>query len=377
VYTTGLQADMRTIDRAYYSSLGDASGLAVDNQAQLDVETGAISQRLMGGLDFQRITAASVQAFAGAPSLDIFDPQYGQPIADVAPFIDNVTRQQQLGLYLQDRVEIGPRWVLSLAGRHDWARTEVRDHLTGARTSQDDAAFTFRGGLLFNSAVGLAPYYSYSESFLPTAGTDAEGSAFEPERGRQYEVGLKYGPSSWNGFVTVSLFDLTRRNYLQYDPETFVPIQGGEARSRGLEAEAVAGLLTGLNLRGALTVMDVEVMKSSDPTALGRRPAQTPDRLASLWADYTVMSGKLSGLGAGMGVRYIGAAFGDAQNTIDIPSVTLADAEAFYDWRDFRLSVNVQNLFDERYVASAFARSSLLATFGPARSITASLRYRW
>jgi iron complex outermembrane receptor protein len=121
----------------------------------------------------------------------------------------------------------------------------------------------------------------------------------------------------------------------------------------------------------------VEVTRTDDPTELGRRPAQTPDRLASLWADYTVMSGKLSGFGVGAGVRYIGATFGDAQNTIDIPSVTLADAEASYDWRDFRLALNVQNLFDKRYVASAFARTSLLATYGPARSITTSLRYRW
>lgn len=377
VYTTGLRPDARTIDRAYYSSLGDASGLAVDNHAQLDISTGGISQRLMAGLDFQRITAASVQAFTAAPPLDIFDPQYGQPIPDVAPFVDNVTRQRQLGLYLQDRIEIGPHWVVSLAGRHDWARNEVRDHLTDSRTSQDDAAFTFRGGILFNSTTGLAPYFSYAESFLPTVGVDAEGKSFDPERGRQYELGVKYAPSSWNGFITVSLFDLTRRNYLQYDPESFLPEQTGEARSRGVEAEAVAGLLTGLNLRGALTMMDVEVTRSDDPTELGRRPAQTPDRLASLWLDYTVMSGKLSGLGAGAGVRYLGATFGDAQNTIDIPSVTLADAEAFYDWRDLRFAVNVQNLFDKRYVASAFARTSLLATFGPARSITTSIRYRW
>jgi len=76
-------------------------------------------------------------------------------------------------------------------------------------------------------------------------------------------------------------------------------------------------------------------------------------------------------------LRHIGETFGDVTNTVEVPSVTLTDATISYDWRGVRLSLNVQNVFDEEYVAAAFFRSSLLATYGPARTATASLRYRW
>jgi iron complex outermembrane receptor protein len=34
-------------------------------------------------------------------------------------------------------------------------------------------------------------------------------------------------------------------------------------------------------------------------------------------------------------------------------------------------------VFDDRYIASAFARSSTLVTFGAVRQVTAGLRYRF
>ncbi|MFW6088216.1 MAG: TonB-dependent siderophore receptor [Gemmatimonadota bacterium] len=377
VFTMGLREDQRTIDRALFESFGEADGLAIDNQAQVDVTTGSVGHSISGGLDFQTVDAASTQTFGGAPPLDIFDPQYGQMVPDAPVFLDNATDQRQLGVYLSDHIEIDERWIVSLAGRHDWARTEVADNLAGGSTTQEDEAFTFQSGVLYESAIGLAPYASYAESFLPALGTDDSGDPFNPERGRQWEVGLKYEPSDWNGLFTVALFDLTRDDFLQFDPETFLQVQTGQIVSRGVEVEAVAGLASGLDLLASFTYLDSEITETSNPAELGMRPTQTPESWGSVWLDYTLPPGPLGGLGVGGGVRYVGSTYGDAANTLEVPSATLADATVSYDWRDFRLSINVQNVFDNEYVAAAFLRNTPLATYGPARTVTAGLRYRW
>lgn len=377
IFTMGLQANGRTIDRALYESFGDASGLGIDNQVELALTTGALRHQLMAGLDYSTVSAASVQTYGAAPSLDIINPVYGQPVPKAPTFLDQVTEQRQLGLYLSDRIEIGDALFLTAAARHDRATTEIRNHLSDETTSQDDDAFTFQAGVLYRTPFGLAPYLSYSESFLPALGADAGGKAFDPERGRQYEVGVKYEPHGWNGLFTVALFDLKREDFIQYDPETFLQVQTGEVVSRGVELEAVAGLATGLDVIGSLTWLAVEITRSSTPAEVAQRPAQTPDGWASLWLDYTIPPGPLGGLGLGAGVRHVGRSYGDVGNTVEVPAVTLADATLSYDVRDIQVSVNVQNVFGRKYVAAAFWRSSLLATYGPARTVTAGLRWRW
>ena len=82
---------------------------------------------------------------------------------------------------------------------------------------QDASKFTGRAGVLYHTAVGLAPYFSYATSFNPIPGVypsgpgqpDA-GKAYIPDTGEQYEVGAKYQPRGINAFVTASLFQIPR-----------------------------------------------------------------------------------------------------------------------------------------------------------------------
>lgn len=213
--------------------------------------------------------------------------------------------------------------------------------------------------MLYLADNGLAPYFSYSESFLPIADTDFFGKPFEPETGVQYEVGVKYQPPGANASVTLAAFDLRRQNVLTQDPENFDnQIQTGEVRSRGIEVEAVASLDFGLDLILAYTYLDPEITKSNVVDDEGERieEGETPEGVqkhtAALWADYTIQGGALAGLGFGAGVRYLGSTFGDVPNTIKVPGQTLVDAAVHYDWKNFRLALNATNLSDETYVAT-------------------------
>lgn len=377
VFTQGLADDLRNLQRAAFNSFGDLEGFAVDNQAQVEFDTGAARHTVLMGLDYQDVEVGSRQTFGEAPPLDVFDPEYGSPVPEPPVLSNTDTGQEQVGVYLQDQIEITDRWVLSLNGRHDWAETVTDDLLADATSDQEDEAFTGRAGLVYLADNGLAPYVSYSESFLPSLGTDPDGVPFDPETGRQIETGVKYQPPGANSFVTLSLFELTREDVVETDPATFLPVQTGEVRSRGIELEAVASFDNGLDLTASYSYLDMEITESVNPAEVGERPMQVPDQQASVWADYRFPGNTLDGLGLGGGVRYVGSTYGDVPNTVKVPDNTLVDLAAYYDWDDYRLSLNVQNALDDEHVASCFVRSSTLCTYGQTRTVSGSIRYRW
>lgn len=378
VYGTAFGNDNRTMDRAIFESFGQLDGLAVDNQAQLNTDTGPVAHKILVGLDYQNVNVTSEQNFGAAPAIDLYDPNYGNDIPDPSALADNETAQRQTGFYIQDQLSLNDRLILTLNGRYDWATTETEDKLADSQNTQDDNAFSGRVGLTYKTEFGLAPYASYSESFSPAIGTNESGEQFDPETGQQYEVGVKYEPTGSSSYITVSVYDLTRQNFLQTDPENFTQVQTGEANSQGVEVEGVAGTNFGLNLTGSFTYQDVEITESVDPAQVGDRPTQVRETMASLWADYTVQNGTLQGLGISGGVRHLGPMYGDLPNSLTIPAVTLADAAVFYNWNNFRLQVNVDNVFNDNYVASGFASGPQnFGTYGAVRSLQASIRYRW
>ena len=114
------------------------------------------------------------------------------------------------------------------------------------------------------------------------------GENFVPSEGKQYEVGVKYEPTFFPGYVTAAVFDLRKTNVLTTDPvDPNFSVQTGEIRNRGLELEAKANLDLGLSFTAAYTYLDAEITKSNDGT-VGNRPSLVPENSASLWANYRV-----------------------------------------------------------------------------------------
>lgn len=387
IYTTSLLPDNRTITRNSFGSDGMLDAIALDNQVQAKFATGPLNHTVLVGLDYQYIEVGSTQTFgfgaSAPPNIDIFTPAYGTPVPTIPLFQMSDTSQEQVGLYFQDQVKLlDDRLILQVGGRHDWTESSVNTRVnvfTGPSVAlQDNDKFTFRGGAVYRSEIGLAPYFSYSQSFLPVVGANFAGNPFKPETGEQYEVGLKYQPPGWNSFLTFSWFDIDRSNVTTTDPGNVgFQVQTGEVNSQGIELEAVSNLDFGLSLIGSYTYLDVEITSSNNPGEVGSPPAQTPDHMASLWADYTVQNGFLKGLGVGGGVRHIGSTFGDNTRTLEVPSVTLGDAVVHYDWQGIRLALNVQNVADTTYVASCFAAGQDFCTYGAKRTMRATVGYRW
>lgn len=368
----------RSIDRFSDERRGSGDIFSVDTQVEGRFQTGPLSHTLLAGLDYNRTSYDQWQRLGYATPLDLFTPVYGNVTPFFFPASEYEQTIDQTGLYLQDQVKLGGKWVMLLGGRYDWVRN-ANSASWAAEPVQKDGKFTGRAGLVYLADNGLAPYLSFSQSFLPATGRTFDNQIFRPETGRQYEAGVKYQPTDGNSLYTIAVFDLTKDNVSTTDPlHPGYSIQDGRTRSRGVEAEAKLSVAAGFNLLATFSWNDVKVMRSNESAILGNRPFRVPEHQASLWSDYSITTGAFSGLSGGGGFRYIGSSYGDRENSFKVPSYTVVDAFLRYAppaLGGLSLELNASNLFDKGYIAGCFNRNG--CQYGQGRNIYVTLAYDW
>lgn len=381
-----------TIARSALEVGADTGAFTTDTQLEARFNTGWARHTLLFGVDYLHSEWDNTQGVSLASTIDAFAPVYGSPaVGPMIQFQQGVKEQEQLGLYVQDQIKLD-RLIVTLGGRYDWATTsnDTEGWILGmgdfaANETLKDEAFSGRAGLTYVFDNGLAPYVSYSTSFVPVLGTNDAGGVFKPTKGEQWEGGIKYEPRRLNALFTAAVFDITQENGLTagagFCNGSPCQTQAGEIRARGFEFEAKAELWRGLNVIGSYTYLDSEITRSSVEDHVGKKTTAVPEHMAALWADYTVQSGPLAGLGFGAGVRYFGETYIDGRNERTVPDFTLVDAMVRYDLGaatpaldGYHLAVNASNLFDETTIACA---AENWCNYGLGRVVTGSLTYRW
>ncbi|WP_238297639.1 TonB-dependent siderophore receptor, partial [Methylobacterium soli] len=368
------------LSRYRFRATSRAGLFNVDNNAVARFDDGLFKHTFLVGLDYKNFQLNDNQATGGfvgptVANFNLLAPNYGSPTVAAAPYLVNYNVFQQTGIYAQDQIKLTPELTLVLSGRGDFTSNEVNNLLASTVTRQTANAGTQRYGLIYNFDFGLAPYVSYASFFNPQVGTNFFSQPFKPTTGDQYEVGVKYQPPGFDAFLTLAAFDLTLANSLTIDPTNNLnQLQLGETRSRGFEAQFVANLTRNLNVTASFTSFNIEITRG-DVGVIGRAPTATPETLATLFADYTIPTGPWAGFGFGGGARYVGRSFADVNNTLTVPERVLFDAVVHYNYDNWRLAVNAQNLADKRFVSSCQSTSACF--YGEARRITASLSYKW
>lgn len=374
-----------TLTRQYVIDREKLQTFTVDTQLQSKFATGAIDHTLLTGVDFMRMRndIDSYFGYAGSvtPSdiynLDRSDFDFGAHDGPSGPY-RVLLKQKQTGVYAQDQAQ-WDKVLVTLGGRYDWAKQDSLNRDYGTHPERDDNQFTWRGGVNYLFDNGVTPYFSYSESFEPASTTGQNGKIFAPSKGKQYEAGVKYVPKDRPIVLTGAVYQLTKTNNLMGDPAgSFYSVEGGEIRARGVELEAKAALSASINVVGSYTYTDAEY--TTDTNYKGNTPAQVPKHMASLWGDYTIFDGALSGLTLGTGARFTGSSQGDPANSFKVGSYTLVDALARYDLARVGLAgsnvaLHVNNLFDREYVASCF--NTYGCFWGAERQVVATATFRF
>ncbi|WP_241649193.1 TonB-dependent receptor [Paenirhodobacter populi] len=341
--------------------------------------TGAVDHALTFGLDAQKFKESAYTGFSTVAAIDYANPSRGGlGIADPWYTADKDVDASQVGLYALDEMSMG-NWRATVGLRHEWT-DQSGGNVTNYGTTdyaRDDRQTTGHASLGYLWEGGLFSYLSYGTSYLPQPGFDIDGKVLKPTHGKQWELGLKYEPTAFDGLFTAALYDLreTDRNTSvekEVDGGTITGTrQIGEARVRGLELEGTAGIGEGWSLKGAYTWTITNITGDDD----GNELANTPRHAASLWLQHSFTQGALDGLTLGGGLRHIGERWSSDANTEKLDSVTLLDLGASYEFSEGVIGrLNINNVTDELYISAVGLNSSY---YGDGRTVTASLSYKW
>ncbi|MBL4783153.1 MAG: TonB-dependent siderophore receptor [Porticoccaceae bacterium] len=377
-----------------------SNSLTIDNQLLWRFGNGDVQHQILAGLDyrqtkFDQVIDTDIGALLNPTkyALDLINPVYGStPVTVNTPQRKDSEEKEQLGIYLQDQISIRDDFLVTLSARYDQTESESSAESLQFSTGQlgpqvtqktSDDAFSGRIGLTYLTDFGVAPYVSFSRSFLPEAGIDSQGKALKPTIGKQSELGVKYQSDNGNALITLSVFDLVKENVVTISSDLTEKNQLGKVESKGVELEAAIRFENGLSFTSAYTYTDVEITESLRPYEIGLTVVRVPKNSASLWLAYEPETGVLQGLNAGVGARYIGETF-DQSNDVRVPSYVVYDASFSYRLQSWELAVTANNLFDKEYISqctsaihSTGARLSSSCSYGQRRQMQVGLRYIW
>lgn len=220
----------------------------------------------------------------------------------------------------------------------------------------------------------MTPYISYATSFDPQTGLKENENENEkpllPTEGKQWEIGLKYAPTAFDGLFTAAIYDLRQTNVNQWagtSPSGFnLYRQIGEVKSRGVELEATVGLSDALDMRATYSYNDTEQLGDFNT---GQPMWNAPRHMAGLWLDYDFGNGWRTG----GGVRYVSSRM-DVSNSRELDGFTLVDLAATYTRDNFEAQINVANLTGEVYLSTC---GWFGCYYGEGRTVTATVKYKW
>lgn len=350
-------SDGRLIGLYAGAQLGRLNVLSTDNNVQARFDTGAhVEHTVLAGVDYSWNKVGKATTY-GYQTIDLYDIDYASIATPIANGPYSRDTQSQLGLYAQDQIRFYDRVSVVFGVRRD----HVIGHSGATRTS--DSATTFRAGIIGEVAAHVSPFFSYTESFQPIAGSTSDGTPFRPQTGTQFEAGAKWQPGP-HTMVTATAFRIQENGRPITGPGMRVT-QTGELMTKGFELEATHSLPGRFDLSLAYGYNRI----TGDEEAAGYFPRTT----ASAWATKS-FDAPLGTLRLGAGVRYAGSQVtSDASWSIVTPARAMVDALAEITRERWRLSLNATNLFNRQGYASCLTRGDCF-TNAP-RNVMLSLRY--
>ena len=321
-----------------------------------------------------------------AQQVDLFNP-----VNPVVPFTvtaptrttDNKGILTTASAYVQDLVTLSEKWKALAGIRYDSFKQETQQHIAGQpNLNRTDTAWSPRVGLVYQPSTTQSYYASVSKSFQPSAETFAlatNNAEMEPEETTSKEVGTKFDFFDGRASATASLFRLERTNIKSADGTTKTIIPIGKQRTDGIELTFTGDLSGGWQIWSGYAYLDAKVTDSPTISTVngvkiplqGKRATLTPEHSANIWLTKALGHG----FSAGAGVNYVGNRFADPANTVTLPGYTTMDAMASYRIKGFDLQLNVNNLFNRKYIVSGHGTSANLNLPGAPRNVQLTARY--
>ena len=374
-----LGADGRTLQRNFnYRKLE-----WTDKDYQLNLtghfSTGGFDHTLLTGIEYEDYDYKSIiqrsSAAAGTYPIDIFDPVYGQP----RPALTRTPTHDKENLktyaaFVQDQVALTERLKVLAGARFERFEHDYQNYV-GKSWQAADNAVTPRVGVIYDLTDTVAVYADAARSFKPNTGASREGAGFAPEKGKSYEMGIKWEALDRQLSVDAAIYQIEKKNVLTTDPvDNTFSVAAGQVRSRGFDLNVAGNLTPEWRVIGGYAYVDAEVTRDNTLRS-GTRLMNIPRNSFSLLNVYEFQDGALKGLGLGAGGKYVDQRAGQTANTaFSMDAYTVVDLLGYYKVNErVRLNLDVKNLFNREYEEGAFG--NIYAYPGAPRTVQVGIAY--
>lgn len=356
-------------NRNYFGSERSTEQFVADAHLFYEAQFDQVESRTLVGIDYSNLDSTGANYYTAAPQIDWANPVYSGGPGALSPYSNSQQDQATRAVYLQQDLIFFDRVTASVGLRNDWLKLDDRNLLTNTTSSGDYSELSKRVGLSYKITEELATYVSYAESVAPPS------TGNEPTYGKQYEAGIKYRPDAFPAMITASIYDLTLENITTYEAPVYLPNTVEEIHHRGLDLEAKVELTSNVSLIAAYSYIDSQIVDAGG-TYDGKRFAQVPEHMASLWGTYTLAGeGDRGDMTFGAGARFTGSYYFDNANTRKSEGAVIFDASFSYAIKEnTNFQLNVSNVFDEKHVAN---NDGGALYYNPGRTIYATIRQTW
>lgn len=381
VFPGSMSADGTQVQIAAYNN--DTRRENAFNQTDLVYTIdGRVRHTLLFGAELGRQETDNFRntGFFGAPGsnatsvlVPLTDPRYTGPLEfrQNGRDADNHSVAKVAAVFIQDQIEFSPQWQTILGVRYDRFDVDFRNNRTGETIEATDNLVSPRVGLVYKPIEPLSLYASYGMTYLPRAGDqlsslNANNRAFDPEEFRNTEIGAKWDVAPGLS-LTAAAYRLERTNVIASDPND-------ATRSILVDGQRIKGVELGLagNITEAWSVMGAYAWQEGEIPGSNLEPAQLPEQTASLWNRYDFNEH----WGVGLGAIYRGELFASTSNAVGLRSYTRYDAAVFFDVNEhLELQLNIENLFDKKYFASAHNDNNITPGSPRAAYVTVNFRF--
>lgn len=389
VFPGAVDAATDSVALAAYNNATTRRNLFNQTDLVWKLATGGVRHTVLAGAEFGRQVTDNLRmtGYFGAPgstvtgiSVPLSDPRSPLPVEfrRKASDADNHGVAEVAAVYLQDQIELSPQWQLIAGLRYDDFRVDLRDHRSGETFRSDDGLLSPRAGLVYKPLDRVSLYASYSVAYQPRAGDqlaslNVGNAALDPETFRNRELGAKWDLRP-DLQASLAVYRLDRGNVAVADPAdpTRSLLVDGQV-AKGVELGIAGRITPAWQLMGGYAYQTGEITSTQSATALaGNRLAQLPRHSASLWNRYDFTPA----FGVGLGIVHRGAIFANVDNAVELPAFTRFDAAVYWTLAPaLQLQLNIENLTDRRYFASAHNNNNISP--GTPRSAWIGVNYRF
>ncbi|WP_434516908.1 TonB-dependent siderophore receptor [Dechloromonas sp. ARDL1] len=203
------------------------------------------------------------------------------------------------GWYLFDRISFGEQWQVMLGVRGSRYESVTSSTRYQAKELNPAAA------LMYKPTHRMSLYGSYLEGveetgFAPGNRANA-GELLPPALSRQTEIGIKAEVAQGILFQA-AYFDIKRPSTTVDSGNRFV--LNGLAQYQGVELAASGEVTKNLSLIASLLFLEAKQLNAANAATFGKTPDNTPERTASLFAEYRLPT--VPGLALSGGIYYVG-----------------------------------------------------------------------